>query len=120
VAVAASVSILPIKAWHNQKAELAKRSAELVALEQTNNALQAQVDRLKTPAGVVEAAREELGVVRPNEKVFHVVAIPPLPDTLPSGWLYPTIGALLVGRGVSAKSPGSPAGASGAATGALG
>lgn len=46
---------------------------ELAALEQRNGRLSADVERLKTPEGVEDYARTELGLVRSGEQVGVVV-----------------------------------------------
>jgi hypothetical protein len=57
--------------------------------------LQTEVDRLGTDAGVVEAAREELGDAKSDEKVYRVIDNPPLDGVLPESWLAGTLSALL-------------------------
>lgn len=100
--LAASVLILPVKAWLNQREELSNREQELSRLDAANDQLEADTARLETESGVIQAAREELGAVRVDEKVFRIVDDPQLSatlaDALPEGWLFPTIGALLAAR----------------------
>lgn len=102
----ASVLILPVKAWLNQRDEIGRRETELAGLDAQNAQLQADVKRLETTKGVMEAAREELGMVNDDEKVFRVLSDPDIAGFLPEGWLFPTIGALL-----EARSLGVPAAA---------
>ncbi len=45
---------------------------ELVALEQRNAALRAEVEHLKTPEGVEALARERLGLTREGEQLYIV------------------------------------------------
>jgi cell division protein FtsB len=104
-ALAASVMILPIKAWLNQKEELSDRQRELRDLEQDNARLDDDVDRLETQAGVIEAARQELGLVGADEQVFRVTSNPELLSYLPEGWLYPPLSQILVGRGGLPEDP---------------
>lgn len=104
-AIAAALLILPIKAWRNQRSALETGRAELRELEATNAELQADVDRLRTRAGIIQAAREELNAVRKREKVWRVLAAPDLPVAFPDGWLYPTIESLIVERIASTAGP---------------
>lgn len=53
-----------------QRAQLA---AELKSIRERNERLRKQVDRLKTPAGVEDYARSELGMVKKGEHVVVVV-----------------------------------------------
>ena len=48
-------------------------SAELASLQARNARLSKQVDRLKTPAGVEDYARSQLGLVKKGENVVVVV-----------------------------------------------
>ena len=97
-ALAAALLILPLKAWLNQRSTLEAGRAELSELEAANAELQADVDRLRTRAGIIQAAREELNAVRKREKVWRVLAAPDLPVAFPDGWLYPTIESLIIER----------------------
>lgn len=112
-AVAAALLILPLKAWLNQRSALETGREELRELEAANADLQADVDRLRTRAGIIQAAREELNAVRKREKVWRVLAAPDLPVAFPDGWLYPTIESLIVERIASTAGPdgGNTAGA---------
>ena len=109
-AFATALLVLPVKAWMNQRHALSSSSTELQALEEANRGLQADVDRLRTRPGIAQAAREELGVVKRNEKAYRVLVLPTLTATFPDGWLYPTIKTLVTERvatvGTSASQSG--------------
>jgi len=47
--------------------------AELSSLKERNSKLRAEVDRLKTPEGVEEVARENLGLVKEGENLYVVL-----------------------------------------------
>jgi cell division protein FtsB len=100
--LAASVLVLPVRAWLNQREELSNREAELNGLTTANDALAEEVARLETEEGLIETARESLGVVREDEKVYRVVMDPALTGQLPTGWLYPTLGAIISDRTAAA------------------
>ncbi len=57
---------------YQQQREKATLEQELAGLKDRNQTLRAQVDRLKTPEGVEEAARESLGLVKKGEQVYVV------------------------------------------------
>jgi len=97
-ALAASMLILPVKAWLNQREELSHRETELAQLAEANARLEADVARLETDQGITAAIREELGAVHENEKVFRIVLDPDLLQILPEGWLYPTISTIMQAR----------------------
>ena len=53
--------------------ERARLAAELESVQARNARLRAQVDRLRTPAGVEDYARSQLGMVKKGENVVVVV-----------------------------------------------
>lgn len=57
---------------YEQERQRQTLEAELAGLQERNETLLAQVERLKTPEGVEEAARENLGLVRAGEQVYVV------------------------------------------------
>lgn len=74
VLVAAAWSYYPVARTHYQaQREKESLQAQLAAAQQRNAELRAGVERLKTPAGVEEVARESLGFVREGENVYVVV-----------------------------------------------
>ena len=104
-AFGAALLILPIKAWVNQRHALGTSRTELADLDKANAGLQADIDRLKTRAGIAQAAREDLGVVKRREKVYRVLAIPRLTASFPNAWLYPTIKTLMTERTATIGAP---------------
>lgn len=88
VAIGAALFGLPVRTWFEQDAQLDALEHELAQMEQVNGELQADVDRLQTDAGIMEAAREELGMVPAGEQQQTMNGLPPLPTDLPDGWPY--------------------------------
>lgn len=75
------ISTLVLAAWtlypvlrlqYQQQREKTTLEQELAGLKDRNEGLRAQVDRLKTPEGVEEAARANLGLVKEGEQVYVV------------------------------------------------
>ena len=58
---------------YRESRERARLAAELEAIQERNERLRAEVDRLKTPAGVEDYARSQLGMVKKGENVVVVV-----------------------------------------------
>ncbi|MFZ8917502.1 MAG: FtsB family cell division protein [Ilumatobacteraceae bacterium] len=83
-----SFLVLPVKSWFGQRTEFEDRSAELEALQEATDRLQTEVDRLNTPEGVEDAARDELGFVMVGENRRTVVGDASAPVDLPWGWPY--------------------------------
>lgn len=58
---------------YRETREKARLAAELESLQARNARLREQVDKLKTPEGVEDYARSQLGLVKRGEKVAVVV-----------------------------------------------
>jgi cell division protein FtsL len=58
---------------YRESRQVAELSAELSTLQARNARLRKQVDRLKTPAGVEDYARSQLGMAKKGENVVVVV-----------------------------------------------
>ncbi|MDF1541857.1 MAG: septum formation initiator family protein [Anaerosomatales bacterium] len=63
----------PLKVHYQESREQARLEAELASLQERNETLNAQVERLKTPEGVEELARESLGMVKEGENLYVIV-----------------------------------------------
>jgi hypothetical protein len=87
-AIGAALFGLPVRTWFEQDDQLRRLDHELSELQSVNAELQNEVDRLQTPAGVAEAAREELGLIEAGERRQTVAGWPLLPADLPDGWPY--------------------------------
>ncbi|MCE5202797.1 MAG: septum formation initiator family protein [Actinomycetia bacterium] len=61
-----------VRLQYQQQREKADLEQELAALKKRNADLRAQAERLKTPEGVEEAARESLGLVKQGEQMYVV------------------------------------------------
>jgi cell division protein FtsB len=77
------ITVLAIFAWgyypvvrvqYRETRERARLSAELQSIKERNNRLLTQVERLKTPEGVEDYARSQLGLVKKGEHKVVVVA----------------------------------------------
>ncbi|MEY4174957.1 MAG: hypothetical protein RI900_2122 [Actinomycetota bacterium] len=98
LALVAALFVLPFSTWLRQREQITGKEQELAALEQANAALVDEVDRLNTPAGVEEAAREEIGFVKRGEIRLTVLPAPEAPITLPSGWPYDALTQVIATR----------------------
>lgn len=67
-------SFYPVVAvQYREVREASRLRAELHSIKSRNERLREQVDRLKTPAGVEDYARSQLGLVKKGENVVVVV-----------------------------------------------
>lgn len=78
------VAALVLSAWfiypvlrlqYQHQREVRSLETELQDLKSRNNDLREQVDELKTPEGVEQAARESLGLVKPGEQAYVVTGV---------------------------------------------
>ena len=97
-ALGAALFVLPVKAWLRQQDDIERKQSEVAALDQANAELTDAVNRLDTPAGIEEAAREEIGYVRRGEIRITVLDSPEASLTLPSGWPYDALSQVLTVR----------------------
>ncbi len=68
---------------YREEKQRARLEAELGDLRGRNQRLRAQVDRLKTPEGVEDAARESLGLVKAGERAYVVLEATDTPTASP-------------------------------------
>jgi cell division protein FtsB len=87
-AFAATLFVLPIQTFRAQGQTLETRQRQLAQLVEVNEQLEAEVRRLRTNAGIKEAARAELGFFEAGEETVTVLPTTELPTNLPAGWPY--------------------------------
>jgi hypothetical protein len=72
------------------------------AFEDINDALQEEVDVLKTPEGAQEAIRSSLGYLSPGELRVPMLDMPRAAATLPDKWPYTVVVNILQVRSAQA------------------
>ena len=107
-ALIASLFVLPVKSWMQQRDDLARKQTELAVLNNANAQLAADVSRLNTPDGIKEAARQEVGMVGFGEQRISVLTTPNAPLTLPVGWPYDAIAQIIAVRSASVAAATAP------------
>ena len=98
-----SFLVLPVRSWFGQRSEFEDRTVELETLREATDRLQAEVDRLNTPEGVEDAARQELGFVMVGEDRRTVVGDAEAPADLPYGWPYDLVEQIVQVREAEAR-----------------
>jgi cell division protein FtsB len=96
--IATALFGLPVRTWFEQDDALRRLDAELAELQAVNADLQREVDRAQTDAGVVEAAREELGYIESGERRLTMLDLPELPTTFPKRWPYNIVERMIAVR----------------------
>lgn len=103
-----SFLVLPATSWLGQRQEVDARTEELETIKQATDELQTEVDRLNTPAGVEDAAREELGYVMAGEQRQQIVGDSQAPIELPTGWPYDLVTQIVAVRVNEAAAENAP------------
>ena len=95
VAFIVALLVLPVRQWLNQRSDMAKAKAELLAYADANAELAKEIEKLKTPEGVESAIRAELGFVKPGEQPIDILDAPNAPKRLPKVWPYTVVSNIL-------------------------
>ncbi len=69
----AAMAIEPTKELMEQNDRISRMKAELKAIESTNERLERRIGRLDDPDFLEQKAREQIGLVRPDETTYLVV-----------------------------------------------
>lgn len=104
-----SFLVLPVKSWFGQRSEFEDRNLELDALRKATDRLRIEVERLQTPTGIENAARQELGFVMIGEKRRTVIGLVEAPISLPYGWPYDLVGQIVQVREAEARAAATDA-----------
>lgn len=108
-ALAAALFVLPVQTYFGQNDRIEQRADQLAQLEQVNSDLRTEVERLRTPVGIREAAREELAMVQEGERRQSILDLPDVPTDLPAGWPYSVVSGIVEVRRTPPVDPADPA-----------
>lgn len=108
VPVVFTVVVFPLRDYFEQKSMVADKRAEFETLADANEQLQNEVNALKTPEGIRNAARAQLGYVLPGEQRLQMVQMPELPTDLPAQWPYSMVRDIMRVRTESVVKSGGP------------
>jgi hypothetical protein len=87
--------VVPIRTWMAQRDMVDVRSGQYAAYEEVNDALQDEIDALRTPAGVRQAVRDQLGYLLPDERRVPLLEMPNASVTLPARWPYTVVASIV-------------------------
>jgi cell division protein FtsB len=95
-----ALTVLPMRAWFNQRKQIADAERRLTALQVENDRLAGRLASLQEPDQIAQVARGEFNLVRPNEASYAMLPAPlPSLSTLPAEWPYTVITQLTSHRG---------------------
>jgi cell division protein FtsB len=95
IAIVGALLVLPLRAWQDQRTELAARQREYAALSTANGRLAAENERLAQIAGIEEAARRDYAFRSKDETVIGMLPPGPVSAQLPAGWPYTMVDEIL-------------------------
>jgi len=87
--------VVPLRTWMAQRDMVEIRSGQYAAYEEVNDALQDEIDALRTPEGVRQAVREQLGYLLPNERRVPLLEMPNASVSLPARWPYTLVASIV-------------------------
>ena len=87
--------VVPIRTWMAQRDMVDVRSGQYAAYEEVNDALQDEIDALRTPEGVRQAVRDQLGYLLPDERRVPLLEMPNASVTLPARWPYTLVASIV-------------------------
>lgn len=108
VSLVFSLGYMPIRDYFGQRAVLAQKESEFETLADANEELQTEVNKLQTPEGVRNAARNQLNMVFPGEKRVHLLPSPALPTDMPAQWPYSMVSGIVAVRSNIAQAHNAP------------
>jgi hypothetical protein len=103
-----SLVVFPLRDYFEQRSMVSEKTAEFETLADANEQLQLEVNSLKTPEGIRNAARAQLGYVLPGEQRLQMTQMPALPTDLPPQWPYSMVKDILRVRAESVVKSGDP------------
>jgi cell division protein FtsB len=95
------LGVFPTRTYLNQRESIAEADARLDELESTNEGLQNQRDLLQRDEEIERIAREQYGLAKPGEEVYHLLPPPQDPVQVPDAWPFNRLDQQL-------GAPGSP------------
>lgn len=93
----AAVLAMPVRLWMGQQSEIDQAAAQLAELEQSNAALEDQVDELLSPRSIERQARADFGWVFEGEETYTVTPASDPYVALPDVWPFDQMSDVLAG-----------------------
>ena len=102
IGIVVALFVLPMRTWLSQRGSVADKNEQFGAFENINDALQEEVDTLKSPEGMQEAIRTQLGYLSLDEKRVPLLEMPKAVNDLPDKWPYSVVTNILQVRTAAA------------------
>ena len=85
----------PTRTLLDQRNAAATAESRLQELEAANAAAQQEADALRTDAVIEQLARQEYGLAKPGEELYHVLPPAQDPVRVPEAWPFNGLGSTL-------------------------
>jgi cell division protein FtsB len=82
------LGVFPTRTYLNQRRSIAEAEARLAELGSTNAELEARRDTLQSDEEIERIAREQYGLAKPGEEVYHLLPQPEDPVKIPDVWPF--------------------------------
>jgi cell division protein FtsB len=82
------LGVFPTRTYLNQRRSTASAESQLSQLQASNAEMQEHADTLQTDAEIERIAREQYGLAKPGEEVYHVLPAPEDPVHAPDVWPF--------------------------------
>jgi cell division protein FtsB len=90
-----TLGAFPTRTLLRQRHETAAAEARLSELEAANAAANDRVAALNTDAVIESIAREQYGLAKPGDELYHVLPAPQDPVKVPDAWPFNGLGTTL-------------------------
>lgn len=88
VAAVLFIGVFPARTWLNQRSSTAAAASRVAELTEQNAQMQSRIDALDTDAEIERIAREQYGLAKPGEEVYHILPTPKDPVPVPDAWPF--------------------------------
>lgn len=99
--------VRPVQTYFQQDRLIEERTTQYEQIATVIGQLETEVNRLKTPEGIKEAAREQIGYINEGERRVTVNQTGQVPTELPAGWPYSMATQILTTRATEGTGPGA-------------
>jgi cell division protein FtsB len=86
-----AIGMFPARAYLDQKEAIAEAQTQLGQLKADNQKTDDEVKRLDSDDEIERVARDQIGLVKPGEEVYHLLPAPQDPLIVPDQWPFDSL-----------------------------
>ena len=91
LALVVAIGMFPARAYLDQKEAIAETQTQLGQLRSDNQKTEDEVKRLDSDDEIERVARDQIGLVKPGEEVYHLLPAPQDPLIVPDQWPFDSL-----------------------------